>query len=95
VAGNYEGIDLALVGALAAEWGAAGEQFAARVIRVPVRNAVEIERSIEAFVGEPHGGLILLPPAGAPDDRDLISRLSMVHRLPAFHQNNSTPSRAA
>jgi putative tryptophan/tyrosine transport system substrate-binding protein len=68
---------------------AAADQFAVKAIRTPVRNAIEVARSIDAFATEPNGGLILIPPAPARDDRDVISRLAVRYRLPAIYQNKS------
>jgi putative tryptophan/tyrosine transport system substrate-binding protein len=47
------------------------------------RNAVDIVRAIDAFATEPNGGLIVSPPAAAPN-REIIFKLAAQHRLPAI-----------
>jgi putative ABC transport system substrate-binding protein len=50
-----------------------------------VRNAVEIERAINAFAREPNGGLIVLPSGLTLVHRELIIALAARHRLPAIY----------
>jgi putative tryptophan/tyrosine transport system substrate-binding protein len=66
---------------------AAAAQYAVATVRTPVRNAAEIERTVEAFAAEPNGGLILVPPPLLVAHRALINRLAARHRLPAIYQD--------
>src|SRR5262249_972282 len=43
---------------------AAAAQLGVTIVRIPVRNAVEIEPAISAFAAEPNGGLLLTGAAG-------------------------------
>lgn len=54
-------------------------------IRIPVRNAEEIDRSISAFAAEPNGGLLVVPPTPAFPNIGLIFRLTAKYRLPAIY----------
>ena len=49
--------------------------------KMPVRNAVEIVRAIDAFAAEPNGGVLVLPPTPV---RESILQLTAQHRLPAI-----------
>jgi len=63
------------------------EKAAAAVVtavRIPVRDAAEIERAIGAFAGEPNGALILVPPPLRFDNRQLAIRLAVQHKLPSI-----------
>jgi putative ABC transport system substrate-binding protein len=55
------------------------------VIPVNLRNAAEIERSVESFARSPNGGLIPVSSAAAVRHRDLIIALAARHRLPAVY----------
>ena len=60
--------------------------FGVQVSPLPVRDAAAIERAIEAFAGEPNGGLIVVPGAPSPTvHRQLIIALASRHRLPAIY----------
>jgi putative tryptophan/tyrosine transport system substrate-binding protein len=61
---------------------AAAPAIPLKAIRTPVHNTTEISSAIEAFAAEPNGGLIVVPPAFARVDRDLINRLAIQHQLP-------------
>jgi putative tryptophan/tyrosine transport system substrate-binding protein len=61
------------------------EALAVKIIRMPYRNAVELERAIDNFAVEPDGGLFILPPPPIPSNRDLINRLAVTYRLPAIY----------
>jgi putative ABC transport system substrate-binding protein len=50
-----------------------------------IRDADEIERSIEAFARQPNGGLIVTASAPAQIHRDLIIKLAAQHHLPAIY----------
>jgi putative tryptophan/tyrosine transport system substrate-binding protein len=56
-----------------------------RAIPVPVRNAVDIVNAIDAFAGEPGGGILVLPPPPTDTIRDVIFQLANQHRLPAIY----------
>ncbi len=55
------------------------------VIPVNMRDAGEIERSIDTFARTPHGGLIPTASAAGVRHRDLIIRLAARHKLPAIY----------
>jgi putative tryptophan/tyrosine transport system substrate-binding protein len=55
------------------------------VIPVNMRDAGEIERSIETFARSANGGLIPSPSAAAVRHRDLILTLAARHKLPAVY----------
>ena len=39
----------------------AAEALAVKVIQIPYRDAVELERTIDMFAAEPNGGLVMVP----------------------------------
>ena len=55
------------------------------VIPVNMRNAGEIEQSVETFARSPDGGLIPLASAAATRHRELILTLAARHKLPAIY----------
>jgi putative ABC transport system substrate-binding protein len=55
------------------------------VIPVNVRDASEIERTVETFARSPNGGLIVTASGGAVRHRDLIIALAARHKLPAVY----------
>ena len=55
------------------------------VIPVNMRDAGEIERSIDTFARTPHGGLIPMASAAGVRHRDLIIKLAARHKLPAIY----------
>jgi putative ABC transport system substrate-binding protein len=59
--------------------------FAVEAIALRVRDAVEIERAIEAFAIGSNAGIIILPDNTTFRHRDLIIRLAVRHRLPAIY----------
>jgi putative ABC transport system substrate-binding protein len=61
----------------------AARAFGIQAITVPVRNAIDMTRSIDAFAAEPNGGLLLLPPS--PPLRETTIQLAAQHRLPAIY----------
>jgi putative tryptophan/tyrosine transport system substrate-binding protein len=61
---------------------AAARPFAVQISSVAMRDAAAIERAIEAFAGEPNGGLILPPTAFIVAHRALIISLAVRYRLP-------------
>jgi putative ABC transport system substrate-binding protein len=64
---------------------AAAPSFAVQVSRTDVRNAVEMERAINAFAQQPNGALLVAPNAVTIFHRDLIIALAARHRLPAIY----------
>jgi putative ABC transport system substrate-binding protein len=61
---------------------ASARSFSVRLVLDAVRDATAIERAIEAFAGEPNGGLILPPTAFTVAHRALIISLALRYRLP-------------
>jgi len=54
------------------------------VVRLPIRQASEIEPLVTNFAKEPNGGLIVLPDASNLTNRELIVAMAAQHRLPAI-----------
>jgi putative ABC transport system substrate-binding protein len=63
---------------------ASGPLFGIKVAGVPVRNAAEVEQSIEAFAREPNGALLLANNTPIVENLKLILALSARHRLPTI-----------
>ena len=59
------------------------------VVPLPIENATDIERSVEAFAREPNGGLVLPPDTTTVVHRDLIIKLAARHKLPAIYIDRS------
>ena len=55
------------------------------VFPINMRNAAEIEQSVESFARSPNGGLIPASSAAALRHRDLIVTLAARHKLPAVY----------
>jgi putative tryptophan/tyrosine transport system substrate-binding protein len=55
------------------------------LVPLPIENATDIERSVEAFAREPNGGLVLPPDTTTVVHRDQIIALAARHRLPAVY----------
>ena len=53
--------------------------------KLAVRNATDIEQTIEKFAAEPNGGLIVVPPGLVGVERDLLLRLARERKLPAIY----------
>jgi putative tryptophan/tyrosine transport system substrate-binding protein len=68
-------------GAFRAPVSAAAAQLGLTIIRIPGRNAVEIEPAISAFAAEPDGGL-LVTGATPLTSVEAIGRLALYHHLP-------------
>ena len=51
----------------------------------PVENDGDIERSLDTFARQPHGGLLLPPDATTLTHRDLVIALAARHHLPAVY----------
>jgi putative ABC transport system substrate-binding protein len=57
-----------------------------QTLKTPVRDPLEMVRAIDAFAAEPNGGLLVVPVL--PEDSfQMLLRLAVQHRLPAFHGN--------
>lgn len=64
---------------------AIGPSTAMTLIKMPVRDASEIETAIEAFGREPDGGLMVLPEPFFPVHRKLIVELAARYNLPTIY----------
>ena len=64
---------------------ASAPSFAVTPTVAPVHGAADIERAIGEFVGEPNGGLVVLPDATTLVTRRLIVVLADRHHLPAIY----------
>lgn len=60
----------------------AAQRLSVSAVKIPFHNVVELVRSIDAFVTEPNGGILLLPPAPL---RVTVLQLANQHRLPAMY----------
>jgi putative ABC transport system substrate-binding protein len=72
----------------AAEYGAiqtVAPSFGVQIRPVGVRDAAEIERTIELFARDPHGGLIVLPGPLASVNRDAIIASARRHAFPTVY----------
>jgi len=58
---------------------------AVTLTKTPVRNALEIEATIEAVAREPNGGLMVLPEPFFPVHRKLIVELAARYNLPTIY----------
>jgi putative ABC transport system substrate-binding protein len=64
---------------------AAAVSLAKTPVRLLVRSAADVERTLEAFAREPGGGLITPPDRTTNNHRELIVALAARYRLPAVH----------
>jgi putative ABC transport system substrate-binding protein len=64
---------------------ATAPSFGVRLTPADVQGPAEIERAIEAFAGEPNGGLIVLSGPSTINHRELITALAARHGLPAAY----------
>jgi putative ABC transport system substrate-binding protein len=64
---------------------AAAPSFRVQLTRATVRNAAEVERTIDEFARESNGGLVVLPSPVATRQRELIIALADRHCLPAVY----------
>jgi putative ABC transport system substrate-binding protein len=67
---------------------AAARALSVRVIRILIRNIIDIVRGIDAFATEPDGGLLFPPDNTILSHRETIFGLAVQHRLPAIYNNN-------
>jgi putative ABC transport system substrate-binding protein len=63
----------------------AAPALSVEIIRMPVRDAVDIVRTIDAFATKPYGGLLLLPPPLSRANLEATIRLEAQYRLPAIY----------
>ena len=75
-------------GGYAAPIEAAAPVLAVQLIKMPVRDGLELVRAIDAFAGEQNGGLLALP-GSIGVNRELLIRLAAQHRLPAVYPDRS------
>jgi putative ABC transport system substrate-binding protein len=54
-------------------------------IQVPAGSTAELERAVEELASEPGVGLVEVPPPLVGDQRQLMYRLALKHRLPAIY----------
>jgi ABC-type uncharacterized transport system substrate-binding protein len=64
---------------------AAAPALSVRLTPAGVRNATEIERTMETFAREGGAGVVVLPSPGAINHRDSIIALASRHRLPTVY----------
>ena len=58
-------------------------------VNTPVREAADIVRAIDAFAGEPNGGLLVLPPPPNISVRKTILNLAEQHKLPEIYPSQA------
>jgi len=87
--------DLSARNELRATIAAAATQLGVTIVRIPVRNAVEIEPAIGAFAAEPDGGLLLTGAAVANPLAmfEAIGRRALYYHLPLMYGAVPTTAR--
>ena len=63
----------------------AGSATGVKLIAAQVRDAAEIEQAIATMARQSNGGLIMLPSALAQVNREMITKVTAQHRLPAVY----------
>ena len=63
----------------------AGHFLAVQLIKMPIRDAADIEGGIDKFAAGSNGGLLVFPDNTAGTHRELIIRRAEQHRLPAIY----------
>jgi putative ABC transport system substrate-binding protein len=63
----------------------AAQALAVRLVRLPFKDAADIERGADDLAREPKGGLLVLSDPSTQLHRDLIIALAARHRLPAIY----------
>jgi putative ABC transport system substrate-binding protein len=63
----------------------ASRSLGIKTVRLPFRDADEMERALRDFVAESGGGLVVLPDNSTNFHRDLIVTTAVRHRLPAIY----------
>ena len=64
---------------------ASAAAYGVQAVRMPARNADEIERAISTFATEPNGGLLVVPPRPTFTNIQLIFQLATRYRMPAIY----------
>ena len=64
---------------------ASAAAYGVQAVRMPARNADEIERAISTFATEPNGGLLVVPPRPTFTNIQLIFQLAARYRIPAIY----------
>jgi len=62
---------------------AAGPNLGVTIVAAGVNGVAEIEQAVNAFAGEPNGGLILIPHPVTAGPRAMIAQLAIRHRMPS------------
>jgi putative ABC transport system substrate-binding protein len=65
---------------------AAAPLLGVQMLKTPVRDPLEMVRSIDTFAVEPNGGLLVVPVL-PEDSYQMLLRLAAQHRLPGIHSN--------
>jgi putative tryptophan/tyrosine transport system substrate-binding protein len=58
-------------------------------VNTPFREAADIMRAIDAFAGQPNGGLLVLPPPPNISVRKTFLQLAEEHKLPAIYPSQA------
>ena len=64
---------------------AAAAGLGVTAVDTPVREAIDMVRTIDAFAAQPNGGLLVLPPPPNTSVRNTILHLAEQHKLPAIY----------
>jgi putative ABC transport system substrate-binding protein len=68
---------------------AAAAALGVSAVDTPVREVIDMVRSVDAFAAEPNGGLLVLPPPPIILVRNTILRLAEQHKLPAIYPSQA------
>jgi putative tryptophan/tyrosine transport system substrate-binding protein len=63
----------------------AASKVAVTLLKIPARNAADIERALEDFAAERYGGVVVLPPGRTVGERQVINALALKHQLPVIY----------
>jgi putative tryptophan/tyrosine transport system substrate-binding protein len=66
---------------------ATAEVLSVKTVRMPYRDATELQRAIDAFAAESNGALLMVPPPPPPAHGELINRLAVKYRLPTIYSS--------
>ena len=61
----------------------AGPNLGVMIVAAGVNGVAEIEQAVNAFAGEPNGGLILIPHPVTAGPRAMIAQMAIRHRMPS------------